>query len=126
MADVLMKIYNALLANDYISEACAGRIKFYEYPENGDVSQPYIIIDPLDSPLPSDFADDDWLYYIHLFQVDIRSQKRITTENLALEVDKVLWKLGFGQYGGGDNEFDKATNVFRIAQNYRGKTRKGD
>lgn len=116
-------IYQALIADSYIAEQAAGRIKYYQYPATGDVTGPYIIIDPLDVPTPDDFADDTWLTDDYLYQVEVWSKNRKTTEALADRVRKILWTLGFKQ-GSGMQEYDEG--IFRDARRYRGKFYRGD
>ena len=126
MDDYLIRIYNALMDNALIAEQCNGRIKFYDYPETCDVTAPYIVIDPLDAPLASDYADNDWLTFDYMVQIDVWSKRRKTTRDLSYEVMKALWAINFGQSGGAGDEYDKDTGIFRMAQRYRGKIYKGE
>jgi hypothetical protein len=118
--DVLGMIYDALMANPSIKKTVDERIKFYEFPETGEVTAPFIIIDPLDVPTPQDFADNTWLTYDCLFQIDVWSKKRTTTRELSGQIRDVMWNLGFSQ-GSGVDEWDKSTGIFRDARRYRGK-----
>jgi hypothetical protein len=121
--DVLAIIYNALIADEFIAEQASGRIKYYEYPESGNVEEPYIIIDPLDVPEPSDFADDTWLTYDCLYQIEVWTKNRTTTRQLGERVHEVLWRLGFRQ-NGGLSEYD--SEIFRDARRFRGKLYRED
>ncbi|MCM3030385.1 MULTISPECIES: hypothetical protein [unclassified Niallia] len=121
--DVLAKIYNALIADAFIAEQASRRIKYYEYPESGNVEEPYIIIDPLDVPEPSDFADDTWLTYDCLYQIEVWTKNRTTTRQIGERVHQVLWKLGFRQ-NGGLSEYD--SGIFREARRFRGKLYRED
>lgn len=124
--DVLTIINDALIANEYIqSQVAKGRIKFYEYPETGNMKDPFIIIDPLDVPKPSDFADGTWLTNDFLLQIDVWSKNRAITRKLAEQVQLVMWDLGLYQNGGVD-EWDKETGIFRDARRYRGKIYRDD
>lgn len=114
-------IYNALMANETIVKEAKGRIKFYEYPETGDVTGAYIVIDPLDSPLAADYADNTWLTWDYLFQLDVWTKDRQLTNTLMKEVNKTLWDIGFHQSGGTGDEWDKDTGIFRQAKRFRGK-----
>lgn len=118
--DVLTMIYNELMKDEYIVAQAKGRIKFYEYPETGDVTAPYIVIDPLDSPLPSDYADDSWLTNDYMFQIDVWTKNRLITMKLSKHVQDALWNIGFPARGGVD-EYDKDTKIYRVAKRYRGK-----
>lgn len=114
-------IYNALIASETIAEEAKGRIKYYEYPETGDVSGAYIIIDPLDAPLSADYADNTWLTWDCMYQIDVWTKDRKLTDSLMQEVHKALWNIGFHQSGGGADEWDKDTEIFRQAKRFRGK-----
>ncbi len=122
--DVLTVIYNALIANSYIQEQASDRIKYYEYPESGNVEAPYIIIYPLDVPKPSDFADSTWLTYDCLYQIDVWTKNRTITRELAKQVHQVMWDMGFKPKGSGIDEYD--SGIFRDARRYRGKLYRED
>lgn len=122
--DVLNLIYNALIADEYIKEQAYRRIKYFEYPETGDITAPFIIIDPINAPDPSDFADDTWLTIDCLLQIEVWSKNRIVTNTIADKVRDVMWaQLGFKQQSG-PQEYDEG--VFRDARRYRGKIYRDD
>lgn len=118
--DPLQLVYDQLISDPYIKEQAYGRIKYYEFPETGEVSSPSIIIDPLDVPLPKDFADNTWLTYDCLFQIEVWSKDRAITRNLSNQIREAMWNIGFVQ-GTGVDEWDKDTGIFRDARRYRGK-----
>jgi len=119
--DMMMVIYNALIADEYIKQQAFGRIKFYEYPETGSVTHPYIVIDPLGPPLPDDYADNEPLTDEYLYQIDVWTKNRLVTKELAKRIKKVMRELGFGYFAGAVDEYDKETGIFRDARRYRGK-----
>lgn len=114
-------IYAALIANESIKEQTYGRIKFYEYPETGDVSGPHIIIDPLSTPRAADYADNTWLTWDYLFQLDVWSKNRKTTDGLMKEVHDALWEIGFSDAGSGTDEYDEVSGIFRQVKRFEGK-----
>lgn len=114
-------IYEALIANESIKKQVGNRIKFYDYPETGDVSGPHIIIDPLSPPLAADYADDTWLTWDYLFQLDVWSKSRKISDSLMKEVQEVLWEAGFSDAGSGMDEWDKSTGIFRQVKRFEGK-----
>lgn len=116
-----MFLYNELMKDEYIAQQAGGRIKFYEYPETGDVSGPHIVIDPLDVPLPAEFGDNQYLAEDYLLQVDVWTKDRATAEKLTKRVQDVLWNVNFPASGGAMNEYDKKTGIYRMAKRYRGK-----
>lgn len=119
--DVLMLIHNKLMEDPFVLENAAGRIKFYEYPATGEVTAPYIVIDPLDAPMPSDFADDTWLTLDYLLQIDVWATDRQLARQLSFKVIEVMWTLNFGQSGGTGDDWDKDTGIFSLQRRFRGK-----
>lgn len=119
--DMMMVIYEAMMADSYIKQQASGRIKFYEYPETGSVTQPYIVIDPLGPPLPDDYADNKPLTDEYLYQIDVWTKNRLVTKELAKRIAKAMRELGFGYFAGAIDEYDKDTGIFRDARRYRGK-----
>lgn len=118
--DFLAMIHDTLMADEYIANTAKGRIKYYEFPETWDVTAaPFIIIDPLDVPLPKNFADNTWLTWDCLYQVEVWSKRRDITRDLSERISKVLWQAGFSQ-GSGVDEWDKKTGIFRNARRYSG------
>lgn len=116
--DMLTVIYNALLADEFIAQQAKGRIKYYEYPQSGEVKAPYIVIDPLDVPLITDFADNTWMAEDFMYQIDVWTNDRLLTKKISARVQEIMWKLGFGQKGGTDQH---DSGVYRDARRYRGK-----
>lgn len=129
MDDVLTVIYNQLIKDPVIAKEFnipdedteKSRIKYYEYPDTGEVDKPFLVIDLLDSPDQGDFADNTWLTDDYLVQIDVWSKERVLTKDLFEKVRKAMWELNFGQYGGGVNQWDKKTGIYRIAKRFRGK-----
>ncbi|MGE6379771.1 DUF3168 domain-containing protein [Peribacillus muralis] len=120
MTDGLMVIYNQLRSNELIVSLCADRIKFYEYPETGDASKPFIVIDPLDPPFPTVYASNENHAYEYLYQIDVESANRMTVKEIQAEIKKELKKLGFGQLKDGLDEYFKETKRFVDARRYQG------
>lgn len=123
--DMMTRIYNAMMDDNYIVEKAYGRIKYYEYPPTDNLTEPHIIIDPLDTPTAADFADDTWLTDDYLYQIEVWSNNRLVTKGLADRIRMIMWDLGFRQSGGID-EWDKDYNIFRDARRYRGKAYRTD
>lgn len=117
--DIMMKLYDVLMADEYINQQAAGRIKFFEYPATASVTQPFIIIDSLGPPLDTDYADDNPLAEEYMYQVDVWTKNRNTTKELARRVKQALRKNGFYYYAGGVDEYDQATKIYRDARRFR-------
>lgn len=122
---MIWKVYDALTADGYISKKVGNNIKFYEYPEAKDIKETHIIIDPLDAPLPGDYADDKWLTDDYMFQIDVWSKDMDEVNVIASKVREIMWQLNFRQIDGMD-EYDKDYDVFRDARRYRGKAYRED
>lgn len=119
---MLYKIYEALKADSLIQDKVGSRIKFYEYPETGNMKETYIIIDPLDTPKPSDYADDKWLTEDYLYQIEVWSKSLTDRDAVAKQIQILMWKeFHFRDTGGGVDEWDKDLNIYRDARRYRGK-----
>lgn len=128
--DIVDVVYKKLIVNDYIKsqtyirETDDYRIKFYEYPETGDITGPYIIIDPLDDGKPVNYADNKWTKLDFLLQVEVWSSNRKTTLHLSQTIRDLMWsELGFHQIKG-PNEYDKG--IYRNANRYRGTLYRDD
>lgn len=122
--DILSIIYNQLVADDYIKSKAFERIKYFEYPETGDVDSPFVIIDPLDDGEPINFADNTWTKIDFLIQIEVWSRNRLETLNLANKIRDVMWNtMGFKQQAG-PNEY--TNGVFRYARRYRGSLYRED
>ncbi|MEK4922388.1 DUF3168 domain-containing protein [Cytobacillus sp. FSL R5-0569] len=121
--EILDKVYRHLIEDDFIITHVKGRIKFYEYPETGDVTNPFIVLQPLDVPTPSTLADNTYLSYDFLLQVEVWSKDRKQTEQIAKRVGNILWDIGFIQ-NGGINEYDE--KIYRDARRYRGNLYRDD
>lgn len=116
--DILDEVYDALIADSYIKEQALGRIKFYEYPETGEIDNPHIVIDLLDAPTPADYADGKWTKLDYLIQIDVWSKDRKITDSIADRIRAIMWgRFGFAQQSG-PKEYDEG--VFRDARRYRG------
>ncbi|MDO6849196.1 hypothetical protein Q4S57_14645 [Priestia megaterium] len=119
---MIYKVYEALKTNPLIQEKVNNRIKFYEYPPIDNMQGVYIVIDPIDTPKPGDYADNQWLTDEYFYQIEVWSKSLLDTQTIAKEVRKIMWeKLGFPQYGTGLDEWDKDTRIYRDARRYRGK-----
>lgn len=122
--DIMTIIYNHFITDYFINEQAFGRIKYYEYPETGDVDNPFIIIDPLDDGDPVDFADNTWTKLDFLVQIEVWSLDRLTTLHIGNKIRDVMWdNLGFKQIKG-PNEYDEG--IFRKADRYRGTLYRAD
>ena len=125
MKDMMMEVYNALIANPIIlQEVTSKQIKFYEVPESFDTTKPFIIIDtPLGPPTSAYFAANKELSQQLSYQINIETNNRMLTKKVAKAVKESMWKLGYGQLSGGLDEYFKETKRFVDARRYRKNTR---
>ena len=119
--DMLNKIYEALRADAFILEKVENRIKYYEYPETGDVTKPYIIITQLSPPEPDDYADNQWLTEESIIQIDVWAKTRLDKDLLGAQIQRVMWSIGFGKNGTGIDEYDNDSEIYRDGRRYNCK-----
>lgn len=122
---MLEDIYAALISDSYIEEHTRNRIKFYKYPEAASLDEPHIIIDPLDVPIPKDFADNTWLTDDYIYQIESWSHDPYVTKELSRRIRMVMWDLGFVQ-GSGTDEYDSDFDIYRDARRYTGRIYRDD
>ena len=117
--DILKMIYDELIQDQEITDHAAGKIKYYEFPESLEISDGvYIIIDPLDVPTPSDFADDLYLKYDVMISIETWSKNRTLTRTISEKIESIMWEFGLVLTSGID-EFDE--KIYRNVKRYRGK-----
>lgn len=122
---MIFEIEDKLKQDSYIKEHVADRIKAYQYPKPEDLRAPHIIIDPLNVPVPNDFADDIWLTDDFLYQIEVWSHDYKITKEVSHRIRLALWDIGFGQQEGTD-EYDDDFSIYRDARRYRGKAYRKD
>ena len=107
------------MSNETIKQIAENNIKFYEYPAVKEVDSLKIIINPNDPSTPSDYADNEWLTFDFLIQIDVWGLNRKEVETVANEIRDSLWnEIGFYQISGPKGYTD---GVFHDARRYRGK-----
>lgn len=128
--DILENVYEILAADPFIQTEVQDRIKFYKYPENGDMDKPIIVLEEVVPPDPDDYADNNWLtedFFLHI-EVWVKGKGgRKKRDQLAKRVRDLMWsKLGFAQVGAMPPEWDKDYKIYRDARRYRGKLYRDD
>lgn len=128
MKDMMMEVYNQLIANDLIKEKVTKeRIKFYEVPESLDTSKPFIVIDtPLGPPMSAYFAANKELSQTFSYQINVESPNRKITKEIAKEIKKVMWEFNYQQLNGGLDTYFIETKRFVDARRYRTNTKMHD
>ena len=124
MKDMMMEVYNQLIANNLIKEKVTKeRIKFYEVPESLDTSKPFIVIDtPLGPPTSAYYAANKEMSQTFSYQINVETTNRKLTDELSKEIKKIMWKNDFKQLSGGLDAYFTETKRFVQARRYRKNT----
>lgn len=129
MDDITIKIYEALINNEEIIKLVPkNNIKFFDYPNAQEIKDIVIVIDPLDTPTPSDYADNDNLTYEYFYQIDVFVKQkqgvngRVLSDRLVFLIQRIMWEvLGFGETSSIKPEYIKEFNIYRQAKRFEGK-----
>ena len=127
--DVTQKIYQAIIASkEIMSYVNHEDIKFFDYPNANEIDGNVIVIDPLDTPTPTDFGDDDNLTYEYFYQVDVfvknkpNMNGRVVSDKLIFLIQRIMWEqLGFGETSSVKPEYIKEFNLYHQAKRFEGK-----
>ncbi|MBC1952256.1 DUF3168 domain-containing protein [Listeria welshimeri] len=120
MIDILNIIYTTLSKNDIIQTTCEERIKYYDFPSTGDSNKTFLLIIPLDVPVPTNFSSNEAMWEDFLVQIDVQSDNRLIVKQIQEEVRKEMKQIGFGQLAGGLDEYFPETGRFVDARKYSG------
>ncbi|EKZ3859108.1 DUF3168 domain-containing protein [Listeria monocytogenes] len=120
MIDILNVIYTTLSKNDIIHTTCEERIKYYDFPGTGDSTKTFLLIIPLDVPVPTNFSSNEAVWEDFLVQIDVQSDNRLIVKQIQEEVRKEMKRIGFGQLAGGLDEYFPETGQFVDARKYSG------
>ncbi|MCY1585589.1 MULTISPECIES: hypothetical protein [Staphylococcus] len=129
MDDITMKIYEAITDNKEIMEHVQkNNIKFFDYPNAQEIKDVVIVIDPLDTPTPTDFGDNDNLTYEYFYQIDVFVKQkqgvngRVLSDRLVFLLQRTMWEvLGFGETSSMKPEYVKEFNLYHQAKRFEGK-----
>ncbi|PTE58690.1 hypothetical protein [Staphylococcus epidermidis] len=129
MEDITTKIYEAIINNEEIMKLVPkNNIKFFDYPNAQEIKDIVIVIDPLDTPKPDDFADNDNLTYEYLYQIDVFVKQnkgingRVLSDRLVFLIQRMMWEvLGFGETSSIKPEYIKEFSIYRQAKRIEGK-----
>ena len=129
MEDITTKIYDAIINNEEIMKHVPkNNLKVFDYPNAQEIKDIVIVIDPLDTPKPDDFADNDNLTYEYLYQIDVFVKQnkgvngRVISDRLVFLIQRIMWEvLGFGETSSIKPEYIKEFNIYRQAKRFEGK-----
>ncbi|WP_147660995.1 hypothetical protein [Lacticaseibacillus saniviri] len=116
-------VYQAIKANQRISELAGKRIAKYEYPESADHTQLFIVISPV-GPQQADIGGSDQLLsWQYTFQVNVEGKIRKDVKEAQHIIREIMMGFSFAQMTDGIDEFFSETNRFADARRYRGNTK---
>lgn len=129
MEDITQRIYQAIIANEEVmSYVNHEDISFFDYPNADEIDGNVIVIDPLDTPTPTDFGDDDNLTYEYFYQIDVfvknkpNMNGRVVSDKLIFLIQRIMWEqLGFGETSSVKPEYIKEFNLYHQAKRFEGK-----
>lgn len=124
-----MKIYEAIIDNkEIMNHVQKNNIKFFDYPNAQEIKDVVIVIDPLDTPTPTDFGDNDNLTYEYFYQKDVFVKQkqgvngRVLSDRLVFLIQRMMWEvLGFGETSSIKPEYIKEFSIYRQAKRFEGK-----
>lgn len=124
----MMEMYNAFLADAELSEHISA-IRFFDYPNANEIVEPIIVIDDLMTSLPSNFADNDYLSFINLYQIDVfvkqsdNENGRLLINKLMIRIQRIMWdEFGFHVSMSGKPDYIKDFNLFRQTVTFKGSS----
>lgn len=128
LKDMLTTIYSQLLSNQTIAALSLAddgrhRIKYYDNPATADHDNLFIVITPLEPPVPITSGSDQELSLQFTFQINVEALDRKACKQAQHEIKSEMLKLGFGQLEEGLDEYFPETSRFVDARRYRGSTR---
>lgn len=129
MDDITMKMYEAIMNNgEFMSHVDKSNIKFFDYPNANEIQDVVVVIDPLDTPTPADYADNDNMTFEYFYQVDVFVKQkpgvngRVLSDKLVFLLQRIMWeKLGFNETSSIKPEYNKEFNLYHQAKRFEGK-----
>ncbi|GMQ73516.1 hypothetical protein [Tetragenococcus halophilus] len=129
MDDITMKMYEAIMNNEeFMSHVDKNNIKFFDYPNANEIQDVAVVIDPLDTPTPADYADNDNMTFEYFYQVDVFVKQkpgmngRVLSDKLVFLLQRIMWeRLGFNETSSIKPEYNKEFNLYHQAKRFEGK-----
>lgn len=126
MIDILEKVYNVLINDESLMGLVdSNNIKFNDYPDVQDITQPYIVLDDFDDPVPEEHVDGERIAYNYILQIDVfvtysdEYNARKRRNEISQRISDLLWeKLNMGQVANLGNEYDKDFSLYRSTRRY--------
>ncbi|EZI40322.1 TPA: hypothetical protein PZ001_002782 [Staphylococcus aureus] len=126
MIDILNTIYSVLKNDEKLMKLLnVNNIKFNDYPDVKDITQPYVVLDDFDDPIPELHYDGDRVAYNYIVQIDVfvkandKYNARLRRNEISQRISDLLWKeLKAGQTSNLGNEYDKQFALYRSTRRY--------
>ncbi|OFP08184.1 hypothetical protein [Staphylococcus sp. HMSC078B01] len=126
MIDILNTIYSVLKNDEKLMKLLnVNNIKFNDYPDVKDITQPYVVLDDFDDPIPELYYDGDRVAYNYIVQIDVfvkandKYNARLRRNEISQRISDLLWKeLKAGQTSNLGNEYDKQFALYRSTRRY--------
>ncbi|MBS5965352.1 MAG: hypothetical protein KIA07_06800 [Finegoldia magna] len=126
MIDILNTIYSVLKNDEKLMKLLnVNNIKFNDYPDVKDITQPYVVIDDFDDPIPELHYDGERVAYNYVVQIDVfvkandSYNARLRRNEISQRISDLLWKeLKAGQTSNLGNEYDKQFALYRSTRRY--------
>ncbi|WP_210142089.1 hypothetical protein [Staphylococcus sp. GDY8P57P] len=126
MIDILNTIYSVLKNDEKLMKLLnVNNIKFNDYPDVKDITQPYVVIDDFDDPIPELHYDGNRVAYNYIVQIDVfvkandSYNARLRRNEISQRISDLLWKeLKAGQTSNLGNEYDKQFALYRSTRRY--------
>lgn len=126
MIDILNTIYSVLKNDEKLMKLLnVNYIKFNDYPDVKDITQPYVVLDDFDDPIPELHYDGDRVAYNYIVQIDVfvkandKYNARLRRNEISQRISDLLWKeLKAGQTSNLGNEYDKQFALYRSTRRY--------
>ncbi|MBO1213774.1 hypothetical protein [Staphylococcus nepalensis] len=126
MIDILNTVYNVLIKDEKLMKVLnIKNIKFNDYPDVKDISQPYIVMDDFDDPRPEVYYDGDRVAQSYILQIDVFVKQsneynaRLRRNEISQRISDLLWNhLKMGQVSNLGNEYDKQFALYRSTRRY--------
>lgn len=126
MIDILNTVYNVLIKDEKLMKVLnIKNIKFNDYPDVKDISQPYIVMDDFDDPRSEVYYDGDRVAQSYILQIDVFVKQsneynaRLRRNEISQRISDLLWNhLKMGQVSNLGNEYDKQFTLYRSTRRY--------
>ncbi|MEX5940591.1 hypothetical protein AB6F53_12780 [Staphylococcus haemolyticus] len=126
MIDILNTIYSVLKNDEKLMKLLnVNNIKFNDYPDVKDITQPYVVLDDFDDPIPELHYDGDRVAYNYIVQIDVfvkandKYNARLRRNEISQRISDLLWEeLKAGQTSNLGNEYDKQFALYRSTRRY--------